>query len=217
MTGLCRPNPLARDRLRWAVAVSALAAGLGGCPPEPCDPRLPDAARQQAAAIQQAAPPLPAQTDLGLNGLADWAALPTLRSNRYEQFSSANRAPGAFPIETGGKDFNNFIALSGPDQPLLLARVDGPDPDGRRLGGYVLASVDDGPGYVTRMFFTRFSLADVFRGRDFFTSDDLGRFVAANTQIPNENAIGHFVEPFGEIDFGSHLFLQKPLNHTPSP
>ena len=40
----------------------------------------------------------------------------------------------------------------------------------------MLASVDDGPGYVARMFFTRFSVADLLRGYEFFASGDLGRF-----------------------------------------
>jgi hypothetical protein len=176
MTAVCHLGQRPGAGSRLALVLCALVAGMGGCPPQPCDPRLAEAARQQAVAMRDDSPPLTAEVDLGLARLADWAALPTLGKSRYEQFSSYNRAPGAFPIETGGKDFNNFIALSGPDQPLLLADVEGPDPDGRRLGGYVLASVDDGPGYVARMFFTRFSVSDLLRGYEFFASNDLGRF-----------------------------------------
>jgi hypothetical protein len=144
---------------------------LGGC-----FAGLADLARQQQAAILQAAPPLDSTPDIGLRSLGDWAALPHLDTRRYVQFSSYNRTPGASSIEPGGKDFNNFIARAGAGLPVFLEQVDGPDPDGHESGGYLLAAIDDGPGYVSRMFFTRFGVADLFRGGDFFTSGNLGRF-----------------------------------------
>ncbi len=147
-----------------------------GCFADPCDSRLADAAREQQAVIVENTPPPGNAWDLGLRTLRDWAALPVLRDSRYEQFSSYNRAVGTFPLEPGGKDFNNFIAHIGDGLRVLLEHADGPDPEGRAPGGYVLARVDDGPGYVSRMFFTRFSVADLFRGPDFFTSGQLGRF-----------------------------------------
>ncbi len=138
-----------------------LAILTPGCPRDPCAGELLVAARLELAAIQAAAPPLGDDRDVGLELLADWEALPSLRTDRYEQFSSRQRVPGSLPLEPGGKDFNNFIMRSGPPQVLLLEQWDEEQPQARWLGGYVLAAVDDGPGYVSRMFFTCFDAADL--------------------------------------------------------
>jgi len=153
-----------------------LAVALGGCMPDICDPAGMDAVRAKFQETVNAAAPLTSDTDQGLAELSDWWALPHLRTDRYQQFSSYNRQPGTSLPEPGLKDFNNFIALSGWSCPLLLEEVDGPDADGGTLGGYVLASVDDGPGFVSRMFFTRFKLCDLLAGTGVFDLPDLGGF-----------------------------------------
>jgi hypothetical protein len=162
---------------RFCLAGSALLSLMmaGGCPVVSDGRALVRSARDQQAAIAAAAPALSGECDRGLQALSAWDALPCLGTRTYTQFSSHNRNPGTADFEPGGKDFNNFIALSGPDQPLLMGHVDGPDPDGGTLGGYVLAAVDDGPGYVARMFFTRFGPTDLFRQQGFFASPDRGR------------------------------------------
>jgi hypothetical protein len=163
-----------------ATLIALLVAG--GCFTNPCGDEAAKAARTQQAELVETAPPLGDQPDIGLETLRDWAALPHLRDTRYEQFSSYSRGPGT-ALQPGGEDFNNFIAHAGSGPPLLLEHVDGPDPDGRRNDGYLLAAVDDGPGYVSRMFFTRFSVADLFRGLGFFRSGDLGRFAGEVLRI----------------------------------
>jgi hypothetical protein len=166
---------MANVHLVQSLAALGLAV-CSGCFADPCDSRLADAAREQQASILAGTPAPGDLPDVGLQTLRDWAALPVLRNDRYEQFSSYNRAAGTFPLEPGGKDFNNFIAHIGDGLRVLLEHADGPDPEGRAPGGYVLARVDEGPGFVSRMFFTRFSVADLLRGPDFFTSGQLGRF-----------------------------------------
>jgi hypothetical protein len=124
-------------------------------------------ARQQQAAILAATPPLSDQPDAALHDLLAWHELPHLRSERHLHFSSHNRAPGTFLIEPGGKDFNNFISRSGSPRSLLLQGLDQADAHDPPLHGYVLTAVDDGPGYVSRMFFTRFVALDLFNQIDF--------------------------------------------------
>ncbi len=156
--------------------MAALLAVASGCSLDPCGDELAQEARARQAALLATAPRTAIEPDIGLEMLHDWAALPHLRDSRYEQFSSYNRSPGTSPLEAGGKDYNNFIARAGAGLAVLLEQMDGSDLDGRRSGGYLLAAVDDGPGYVSRMFFTRFSVVDLFRGSDSFNSGDLGRF-----------------------------------------
>lgn len=163
----------------WSSAQLAACVSLllTGCGLSPCDVSVVLAAREQMTAILETAPTLSEDTDAGLVALADWEALPTFGSAAYQQFASHKRRPGTSLIEPGGKDFNNFIAHSGPAQLLLLEELDGPDETGGQLDGYVLAAADDGPGYVSRMFFTRFELGDAFLGRLFFNNPErLGRF-----------------------------------------
>ncbi len=133
-------------------------------------------ARSQQQAITAAAPAPTDEPGVGVAALADWDALPVLTSHQYQQFSSYNRHPGSEPFEPGGKDFNNFIAAAGDQRDLYLEQLDGPPPDDVNLGGYLLAAVDDTPGYVSRMFFTRFSLLDLLRDELFSDSAGLGRF-----------------------------------------
>jgi hypothetical protein len=167
-------------RTRWRLSLAlALALPAGaylatGCGPDPCSSRVSDAAHDEQAAIVAAAPPLSVTEDAGLRALYDWESLPGLRSDRYEQFSSRNRT--AEHVHFGGKDFNNFLALLGSVRPLLLAIFDQLDLAAGQPAGYVLADTDAGPGYVSRMFFTRFRGGDLTQGAEFFTQPDLGAF-----------------------------------------
>lgn len=153
-----------------------LAVGLSGCTVDLWGLSTLHADRAGFRDAVKTAAPLTSETDRGLAALGDWSGLPHLRGDRYEQFSSHHRRPGTTLLEPGGRDFNNFIALSGWSLPVLLAQVDRADNDGGALGGYVLASVDDGPGFVSRMFFTRFRLDDLLAGSSFFDLPELGGF-----------------------------------------
>lgn len=158
------------------LAIAAFVVSTG-CLPTPCDSRVADAARAQLASLRSTtSTPDAATADVGLGRLGDFDALPTLGTAGYWQFSSYNRTRGVSDFEPGGKDFNNFIAASGNVGPVLLEELDRADADGGELGGYVLASIDDGPGYVARMFFTRFYGLDVFLGDNFFEHANLGRY-----------------------------------------
>lgn len=200
----------ARTLLALTAAVVLLGTVGVGCIGDACGHAAADAARLEQASIHASAPPLAAASDAGLALLQDWDALPHLQDNRYEQFSSHHRTPGTLSIEPGGKDFNNFIAGGRSGLPLLLELLDGPDPRGRTPPGYVLASVEDGPGYVSRMFFTRFSLPDLSHGPDFVTSGRLGRFAGEVLRI--------YVDDFDQpayvaplADLGSAVPFTPPL------
>jgi len=158
------------------VAGLLLAVGLSGCTLDIL--RLYDlyAVRARFHDTVKTAASLARESDQGLAELSDWQGLPHLRNDRYEQFSSHHRRPGTLLLEPGGRDFDNFIALSGWSLPTLMGQVDRADVDGGTLGGYLLASVDDGPGFVTRMFFTRFRLDNLLAGDRFFDLPDLGGF-----------------------------------------
>jgi hypothetical protein len=194
--------------MRVLLATTGLLLCCAGCFPDPCGDDEAQAARARQAELLAAALQPSADPDAGLAALGDWSALPHLGDNRYEQFSSYNRHPGAAPA--GGEDFNNFLAHAGAGLPLLLGHVDGPDPDGHRSDGYLLAAVDDGPGYVSRMSFTRFSVADLFRGAGFFASPDLGRFSGEVLRI----CVDDLAQPAFEIplaDMGAAAPFAEPL------
>lgn len=155
------------------VAVAFLA---GGCNLEVCGDADARAAREALPAVRQSAPPLADQVDRGLAELADWDNLPALRAAHIRQFSSYNRTPGDSLLEPGGKDFNNFIAVAGRLPWLLLSDYDTADPEEGAIRGHILASLDDGPGYVTRIFLTRVDLLDLLPGDNLLSSTRLGRF-----------------------------------------
>lgn len=162
----------------WAVLAAVV---LPGCVPLPASElrTTGDVLAEQRAA---ATPPDPARADVGLTSLADPTPLPTFGPWQYEQFASHNRKPDRGLWNPGGKDFNNFIARYGGGRLLLFEDLDGPPPDTVNLGGYLLAAVDDGPGFVGRMWFTRFTLADVFSPR-LLTGEGLGRFEQERLRI----------------------------------
>lgn len=168
---------IARAGLSYAVIPSVLGVICAACAPLPCGPHVADAARAELAALRAMAAPLDDTPDAGLAAMTDWAALPTFQDWRYRQFSSHNRTPGRSVFEPGGKDFNNFITRSARPQFLFLEQLDGPDPDEESLDGYVLASLDDGPGFVSRLFFTRFEGHKVLGGTaSVLAAGDLGQF-----------------------------------------
>jgi len=90
---------------------------------------------------------------VGWAALTVWQALPTLRAGSYRQFSSYDRLPNnQVPlIQPGNKDFSNFLAVCGhPNQPThtYADSTAACDPG---LQGLLIASDDEGPGYVSRI------------------------------------------------------------------
>jgi Protein of unknown function (DUF2961) len=85
--------------------------------------------------------------------LTDWRALPTPQDLHYWQFSSRDPERRTFAdIDFGNKDFNNFIAVCGERPAVRDQTVSDPAQCEPGLAGYLIAA-DDGPGFVSRMFF----------------------------------------------------------------
>jgi hypothetical protein len=130
---------------RWAIALSVFVFVAPAC----------DAADAVTPGSIEAV-----RDDAGWQALLGWAALPTLHSGRYRQFSSRDRdeASAYDGIDAGNKDFDGFLAVCGSRPELSMQQVDDVacDPG---LEGYLIASDDDGPGYVSRIWLTtgRFS------------------------------------------------------------
>lgn len=91
--------------------------------------------------------------DAGWKELVAWRRLPVLGTSRASGTSSRDRELGeTFTlIDPGNKDFNNFLAVCGDRPALFLGRDDGVPCDAG-IDGYVIASADDGPGFVSRLF-----------------------------------------------------------------
>lgn len=178
-----RSAPRPGRAARYPALLALAAIPLTGCTLFDNGPLGTLAIRRQFQDTINTADPLTPEVDQGLAALSDWQAIPTLKTDRYLQFSSHNRRPNTALFEPGGKDFNNFIAQSGWQLTPLQTVLDGPDKDNGALGGYVLASVDDGPGFVSRIFLTRFKLTDILAARRFFEQPDLGKFDGESLRI----------------------------------
>jgi len=91
--------------------------------------------------------------DRGLDALAGWSELPVLDDLRYHQFSSNDREYREYPnVDSGNKDNNNFIRVCGERPEMELQEVDDTDCE-PGIEGYVIAD-DEGPGFISRMWFT---------------------------------------------------------------
>jgi hypothetical protein len=93
-------------------------------------------------------------SDAGWAAFGAWDALPVFETARASQDSSKDRSEtmGVAGIsDPGNKDFNNFVAVCGDRPNAFLGDSDGApcDPD---IDGYVIASADDGPGFISRLY-----------------------------------------------------------------
>ncbi|HKU38890.1 MAG TPA: hypothetical protein VJR89_12105, partial [Polyangiales bacterium] len=106
--------------------------------------------------------PWPEAADLQLSD----SALPLLTSSELRSWSSAERMPYSYPaFPYGNKDFNNFLAPCGDRPRPPLAVFDAPGGCDPELGGYLIARDDDGPGVISRLFFTSGPSTPNARGR----------------------------------------------------
>jgi hypothetical protein len=107
------------------------------------------------AEAEPAAGPEAIGDDAGWRALFGWDELPVLRAGRYRQWSSRDRdeASAYASIDPGNKDFDGFLAACGSRPTLLDQQLDGArcEPE---LAGYLIASDDHGPGYISRIWLT---------------------------------------------------------------
>ncbi|HVW27956.1 MAG TPA: DUF2961 domain-containing protein [Polyangiaceae bacterium] len=85
-----------------------------------------------------------------------WESIPALGTERYREFTSYDRDEMSnFPlVPPGNKDFNNWLAICGDRPTINYGSVVGTAPCDANLEGYLIASDDSGPGFVSRFFFT---------------------------------------------------------------
>ncbi len=149
--------------------------------------------------------------DKGLEVLENWAGLPVLGDLGYYQYSSYDRMYGTdLQTDPGNKDCNNFIGICGDRPEVYEQEVDETGRCDPGVEGYVIASDDDGPGFVSRIWFTTAPLLpasglevadEVIRiyVDDFATPayrDELADWVTGEGEFP-------FIEPFTGTTSGS--------------
>lgn len=121
--------------------------------------------------------------DAGWQALLGWDAMSARHTGHYRQFSSRDRdEASAFDgIDAGNKDFDGFLAVCGARPELSRQQLDDVacDPD---LEGYLIASDDHGPGYVSRIWLTTGNWAS--GGRDSDWSDERIRIYADDLSVP---------------------------------
>lgn len=120
--------------------------------------------------------------DRGLEALTSWDAIPILDDGAFQTDSSYDRTLDPFSnFAPGNKDFNNFIAVCGARPELWGQHVDGVTGCAPGLEGYLVASDDTGPGYVSRIFLSVGQISSGALDHEFHDEvirvyvDDLGR------------------------------------------
>jgi hypothetical protein len=99
--------------------------------------------------------PTSTATDAGWAALTDWSALPSLKPGRFRMTSGFQRDDIPYlMMVAGNKDFNNFLAVCGGRPALGYQAVDDSVPCDPGLQGYLIASDDRGPGFVSRMLYS---------------------------------------------------------------
>jgi hypothetical protein len=135
------------------TSVPPFDGGTGDTPPptEDASPPLP----RDGGLPAEGGEPVPAGApDQGFAALS-WESMPVLGSSAFRLISSYDRdEQSTFPfVAAGNKDFNNWIAVCGETQNTLSGFSDG-SPCDPGLHGYLIASDDSGPGFVSRIFYT---------------------------------------------------------------
>jgi hypothetical protein len=89
------------------------------------------------------------------------------------------------PLVAGNKDFNNFLAVCGGRPALFDQAVDDSVPCDPGLQGYLIASDDSGPGFVSRILYSS-GRPDLFRSSGFNTDlgDAVVRIYADDLTVP---------------------------------
>ena len=89
-----------------------------------------------------------------------WSMLPVLDGVQHREWSSFERgSTGIALFAHSNKDFNNFLAVCSSEPLLTFQHADQNGPCEPPQRGYLIAQDDDGPGVVSRMYFTAGPLA----------------------------------------------------------
>ena len=147
--------------------------------------------------------------DTGLKTLSAWNDVPVLHNYSYQQFSSYDRKRKSYypALDPGNKDFNNFIAVCGKRPELIFQEIDDQSQCEEGREGYLIASTDNGPGYVSRIWLTTLNLSTLAA-----FEDEVIRVYADDPKEPAyegkisawQGSINFpFVEPFAGLRSGS--------------
>jgi hypothetical protein len=114
-----------------------------------------------------------------------WAALPVLTSGRYRMFAGYDRDENSsYPLlDSGNKDFNNFLAVCNVDLDVALEQSDDTASCAPSLQGYVVAADDNGPGVVSRALFAVGTI-DPLSGADVSFEDERVRIYVDDLRAP---------------------------------
>jgi hypothetical protein len=114
-----------------------------------------------------------------------WSALPVLTSGRYRMFAGYDRDENSsFPLlDSGNKDFNNFLAVCSVDLDIALEQSDDTASCAPSLQGYVVAADDNGPGVVSRALFAVGTI-DPLSGADVSFEDERVRIYVDDLRAP---------------------------------
>jgi hypothetical protein len=89
-----------------------------------------------------------------------WNMLPVLDGTQHHEWSSFERGSTDLAVFAhSNKDFNNFLAVCSAEPMLTFQYADRVGPCELPLRGYLIAQADDGPGVISRMYFTGGPLA----------------------------------------------------------
>ena len=114
-----------------------------------------------------------------------WSALPALTSGQYRMFAGYDRNENSsYPLlDSGNKDFNNFLAVCGVDLDVALEKSDDSASCAPGLQGYVVVADDNGPGVVSRSLFAVGTI-DPLSGADVSFEDERVRVYVDDLRAP---------------------------------
>lgn len=123
--------------------------------------------------------------DSGPAVFTSWSALPVLTAGQYRMFAGFDRDENSnYPLlDSGNKDFNNFLAVCGVDIDIALEQSDDSASCAPGLQGYVVASDDNGPGVVSRALFAVGTI-DPLSGADVTFEDERVRVYIDDLRAP---------------------------------
>lgn len=133
-----------------------------------------------------------------------WSALAVLEGAEHLEWSSFERGSTELAVFAhSNKDFNNFLAVCSGEPLLQFQHADRVGPCEPPQRGYLIAQDDDGPGIVSRMYFTGGPLGPP--SYPFFRDEQIRIFI-------DDQATPLYEGPLANWRWGSNPFFRRPLS-----